>query len=72
MFVKRILNREGCVSSSITHPSFLLPFVPVFSGGEEEIVGQAVQLLRVDEQLSELEPLLAFFASFVLPTSLVQ
>jgi predicted transposase YdaD len=35
-------------------------------------VQQAVQLLRADEQLSQLEPLLAFFASFVLSTRLVQ
>jgi predicted transposase YdaD len=35
-------------------------------------VRQAVQLLRTDEQLSELEPLLAFFASFVLSSRLVQ
>jgi predicted transposase YdaD len=51
----------------------LLPFVPVLKGGgEEAIVQQAVQLLRADEQLSQLEPLLAFFASFVLSTRLVQ
>jgi len=51
----------------------LLPFVPVLKGGgEEAVVRQAVQLLRVDEQLSQLEPLLAFFASFVLSTNLVQ
>ena len=51
----------------------LLPFVPVIKGGgEEAIVQQAVQLLRADEQLSQLEPLLAFFASFVLSTRLVQ
>ncbi len=33
---------------------------------------QAVKLLRADEQLNELEPLLAFFARFVLSTALVQ
>ena len=38
----------------------------------QAIVQQAVQLLRADEQLSQLEPLLAFFASFVLSTRLVQ
>jgi hypothetical protein len=33
----------------------LLPFVPVLKGGgEEAIVQQAVQLLRADEQLSQL------------------
>ena len=41
-------------------------------GGEEAVVRQAVQLLRTEQQLSELEPLLAFFASFVLSTNLVQ
>ncbi|MGH2415047.1 MAG: Rpn family recombination-promoting nuclease/putative transposase [Microcystaceae cyanobacterium] len=51
----------------------LLPFVPVLKGGDEvAVVQQAVQLLRADEQLNELEPLLAFFASFVLSTPLVQ
>lgn len=51
----------------------LLPFVPVLKGGgEEAVVRQAVQLLRTDQQLSQLEPLLAFFASFVLSTNLVQ
>ena len=51
----------------------LLPFVPVLrGGGEARIVQQAVQLLRANEKLSELEPLLAFFASFVLEIPLVQ
>lgn len=51
----------------------LLPFVPVLKGGDEvAVVQQAVQLLRADEQLSELEPLLAFFASFVLSAPLIQ
>jgi predicted transposase YdaD len=52
--------------------STLLPFVPVLQGGgEPEVVQRAVQLLRRDESLSELEPLLGFFASFVLDTKLV-
>ena len=51
----------------------LLPFVPVLKGGDEvAVVQQPVQLLRADEQLSELEPLLAFFASFVLAAPLIQ
>ena len=33
---------------------------------------KALQVLRTDEQLGELEPLLAFFASFVLESPLVQ
>lgn len=51
----------------------LLPFVPVLrGGGEESVVRRALQMLRTNEQLSELEPLLAFFAGFVLETRLVQ
>ena len=51
----------------------LLPFVPILKGGNQEsLVRQALQQLQADEQLSELEPLLAFFASFVLETPLVQ
>ncbi|WP_205127379.1 MULTISPECIES: hypothetical protein [Okeania] len=45
----------------------LMPFVPILKGGgEEAIVREALQLLREDEQLSELENLLEFFATFVL------
>jgi predicted transposase YdaD len=51
----------------------LLPFVPVLrGGGEESLVRRALQVLRTDEQLGELEPLLAFFATFVLEIPLVQ
>jgi len=51
----------------------LLPFVPLFrGGGDEAVVRRALRDLRADEELSELEPLLAFFASFVLETDLVQ
>lgn len=51
----------------------LIPFVPVLrGGGEESLVRQALQILRSDEQLNGLEPLLAFFASFVLEIPLVQ
>jgi predicted transposase YdaD len=53
--------------------STLLPFVPVLQGGgDPEVVQRALQLLRLDESLSELEPLLGFFASFVLDTELVR
>lgn len=53
--------------------SALLPFVPILkNGAQETIVRQAVQLLRADEKLQELEPLLSFFASFVLDIPLVQ
>ncbi|MCC5651172.1 Rpn family recombination-promoting nuclease/putative transposase [Nostoc sp. XA013] len=51
----------------------LLPFVPILQGGGEvSVVQRALQALRADEQLNELESLLAFFASFVLDTPLVQ
>ncbi len=51
----------------------LLPFVPILKGGgEEEIVTSALRLLREDEKLNELEILLAFFATFVLESELVQ
>ncbi len=51
----------------------LLPFVPVLrGGGEETMVRRAVQELRKDETLNELEPLLAFFARFVLESKVIQ
>lgn len=55
-----------------TLPS-LLPFAPVLKGSSESsVVQRALQVLRTNEQLSDLEPLLAFFASLVLETQLVQ
>jgi predicted transposase/invertase (TIGR01784 family) len=51
----------------------LLPFVPVLkNGGEATVVQQALYRLRREEQLVELESLLAFFASFVLGTNVVR
>ncbi|HEY9799687.1 MAG TPA: Rpn family recombination-promoting nuclease/putative transposase [Leptolyngbyaceae cyanobacterium] len=51
----------------------LLPFVPILrGGGETAVVQRALQLLRADPQLNQLESLLAFFASFVLESRLVQ
>ncbi|HLP90422.1 MAG TPA: DUF4351 domain-containing protein [Nostocaceae cyanobacterium] len=51
----------------------LLPFVPILrGGGEASVVQRALSQLRTLEQLNELEPLLAFFASFVLDMPLVQ
>lgn len=53
--------------------SALLPFVPVLkNGGESTVVQQALNQLRQDEQLVELESLLAFFASFVLESEVVR
>lgn len=51
----------------------LLPFVPILKGGEDEsIIREALRLLQTDEQLSQLETVLAFFATFVLDSALVQ
>lgn len=51
----------------------LIPFVPILQGGgNESKVRQALQVLRTDQQLNDLESLLAFFATFVLETPLVQ
>ena len=61
---------EIALSQSI--PS-LLPFVPILKGGgEESTVRQALQMLRADEKLSQLETVMAFFATFVLDSALVQ
>lgn len=51
----------------------LLPFVPILKGGEDEsTIRAALQILRSDEQLDQRETVLAFFATFVLETALVQ
>jgi predicted transposase YdaD len=51
----------------------LLPFVPILQGGENEsTIREALQMLRADEQLNQLETVLAFFATFVLDSTLVQ
>jgi predicted transposase YdaD len=51
----------------------LLPFVLILKGGENEsIIREALQILRADEQLNQLETVLAFFATFVLENTLVQ
>jgi predicted transposase YdaD len=51
----------------------LLPFVPILKGGKEQsVVRTALRELRANEELSELEPLLSFFASFVLELPVIQ
>jgi predicted transposase YdaD len=51
----------------------LLPFVPILKGGENEsTIREVLQILRADEQLNQLETVLAFFATFVLESALVQ
>ncbi|RUT01827.1 hypothetical protein DSM106972_064500 [Dulcicalothrix desertica PCC 7102] len=60
------------IALQIRIPS-LLPFVPMLKGGENEpIIREALQILRADEELGKLETILAFFATFVLDTALVQ
>ncbi|MGK7931830.1 MAG: Rpn family recombination-promoting nuclease/putative transposase [Microcystaceae cyanobacterium] len=51
----------------------LLPFVPILQGGDDPPkVRQALRGLREDETLQDLEPLLSFFASFVLEIPVVR
>ncbi|MBP8001332.1 MAG: Rpn family recombination-promoting nuclease/putative transposase [Chloroflexi bacterium] len=51
----------------------LLPFVPILDGGSKErVLQRAVYQLRAEQSLNELEPLLAFFATFVLQLDIVQ
>lgn len=51
----------------------LLPFVPILKGGENEsTIREALQILRADEKLNQLETVLAFFATFVLENALIQ
>ena len=45
----------------------LLPDVLILRGGDDQVtIGKALVLLRGDEQLAEMEFLLAFYATFVL------
>ncbi|GIK55508.1 MAG: hypothetical protein BroJett015_11710 [Chloroflexota bacterium] len=51
----------------------LLPFVPVLKGGDNVTsVKKAVNLLRAEGDLEELEPLLAFFARFALESEVIR
>ena len=53
--------------------SSLLPFVPIFKGGGQGVlVRRALRELRDNETLGDLEPLLSFFATFVLELPVVQ
>jgi predicted transposase YdaD len=70
----RVINLWQVDASIVFEQSIstLLPFVPVLQGGgDPKVVQRAVRLLRLNESLSELEPLLGFFASFVLDTELI-
>ena len=71
----RVINLwEVDVSIAFEQPlPSLLPFVPILKGGEDEsTIREALRLLQADEQLNQLETVLAFFATFVLDSALVQ
>jgi predicted transposase YdaD len=71
----RVINLwEVDVEIALSQPiPSLLPFVPILKGGDKEsTVRQALQMLRADQQLSQLETVMAFFATFVLDSALVQ
>lgn len=71
----RVINLwEADADSVMEHELLpLLPFVPVLRGGAEApVIRRALTRMRADPTLSELEPLLAFFASFVLDTTFVR
>jgi predicted transposase YdaD len=51
----------------------LLPFTPILKGGQQErLLQRAIIELRATPEIAEMEPLLAFFASFVLQTDVVR
>ncbi|AFY41704.1 hypothetical protein [Nostoc sp. PCC 7107] len=71
----RVINLwEVDVSIAFEQPlPSLLPFVPILKGGQNEsTIREALRLLQRDEQLNQLETVLAFFATFVLDSALVQ
>ena len=71
----RVINLwEVDVNIAFTQPlPSLLPFVPILKGGDNEsTIRDALQILRADEQLNQLETVLGFFATFVLDSAIVQ
>lgn len=51
----------------------LLPLVPILNGGDNQsTIREALRLIRADDSLNQFEPVLGFFASFVLDSVLVQ
>jgi len=51
----------------------LLPFVPILKGGDDEsAIRQALNIIRRDQDLGQLETVLAFFATFVLESAVVR
>ena len=71
----RVLNLWEVEAAQVLEAELLplLPFVPILRGGQDlPLLQRAVTRLRAVPELSELEPLLAFFASFVLETEFVR
>ncbi|WP_413198628.1 Rpn family recombination-promoting nuclease/putative transposase [Nostoc piscinale] len=71
----RVINLwEVDVSIAFEQPlPSLLPFVPILQGGgNESTIREALRLLQRDEQLNQLETVLAFFATFVIDSAIVQ
>ena len=66
----RVLNLWEVDASLVLQENWapLLPFVPVMRGGDDRgSISRALALLRADDRLADAEPLLAFFAAFVMP-----
>ncbi len=71
----RVINIWEVEAETVFEQSLtaLLPFVPILKqGGAVAVVQRALQELRQDEQMVELEALLGFFASFVLDSEVVR
>lgn len=65
----KVLNLWEIEASEVINQPWttLLPFVPVLRGGDSEAtINKALALLRADATIAEMEPLLAFFATFVM------
>lgn len=71
----RVINLCDIDAEEIWRQPFpgLAPFVPVMSGGNEIlVVRRALETVRADERLQEMEPLLAFMASLVMDKEIVK
>lgn len=73
--VYRVINLwEVDVATVFNEPiPSLLPFVPVLNGGDNQsTIREALKLIRTNDKLNQFEPVLGFFASFVLDSALVK
>ncbi|MFN6569466.1 hypothetical protein [Dendronalium sp. ChiSLP03b] len=65
-----MINNIAFETRSVT---VLASLCTILKGGENEVViREALQILRADKQLNQLETVLAFFATFVIESALVQ